>query len=330
MRLKWLFSVTLILVLAGAVVFVTADESGAEGTDIGYHLGRGGPMAGVVPPPGFYVRNDLYHYSGESKLLLTRPDVGSQDISVTSLINVFGVSWVPDIKVLGGRLGLGGGFAYGRKSFWADVTIKSTLFGVEVETLPQRVDGESTGLSDVGLAAVLGWHAGKSHFLTYTSVVAPLGEYDDDPEVYVNMGNNRWSCDVGTGYTYLNLDNGFEASGLIGFVFNGENEDTEYQPGIEFHAEAALVEHFSNRLSLGVAGYYYQQVTGNSGPDTEDLTLKIDEDILGRVAGAGPLVGYYFTFGERLFSINIRWYHEFSAQYRLEGDSIFGTIALSL
>ena len=39
--------------------------------------------------------------------------------------------------------------------------------------------------------------------------------------------------------------------------------DTDYTTGTEFHIEWALVHHLSKTLAVGIAGYHYQQVTGD-------------------------------------------------------------------
>jgi hypothetical protein len=40
----------------------------------------------------------------------------------------------------------------------------------------------------------------------------------------------------------------------------------------------------------------------------------------------GPSVGYNFKIGETPVSTRLRWYHEFDAKNRLEGDAAFFTV----
>ena len=51
--------------------------------------------------------------------------------------------------------------------------------------------------------------------------------------------------------TWLDAKMGLELSSAVGFTFNGENPDTDYTTGTEFHVEWALVQHFSKTFSLG-------------------------------------------------------------------------------
>nr|WP_234793168.1 transporter [Ensifer adhaerens] len=85
----------------------------------------------------------------------------------------------------------------------------------------------------------------------------------------------------------------FDLSGAAGFTFNGENPATDYRTGTEFHAEWAVTRHFGQEFSTGVAGYFYQQVTGDSGPGASLGDFK------GRIAAIGGTMGYNFKMAER-------------------------------
>ena len=65
--------------------------------------------------------------------------------------------------------------------------------------------------------------------------------------------------------TYLDAKRGHEVSVTAGFTFNGENPDTDYRTGTEFHVEWALMQHVSKTFAFGIAGFHYQQITGDSG-----------------------------------------------------------------
>ena len=51
-----------------------------------------------------------------------------------------------------------------------------------------------------------------------------------------------------------------------GFTFNGENPATDYKTGTEFHVDWALMQHVLKTFAFGIAGYRYQQITGDSEP----------------------------------------------------------------
>ena len=131
-----------------------------------------------------------------------------------------------------------------------------------------------------------------------------------------NIGFNRWAADLTAAVTYLDMKTGFELSAAAGFTFNGENQETNYKTGTEFHIEGAVMQHFSKSFAIGLQGYFYQQVTGDSGPGTRFLG-----DFEGRVLALGPGVDFAFALGSIPVSGNLRYFHEFDAENRLEGDA---------
>jgi hypothetical protein len=54
-------------------------------------------------------------------------------------------------------------------------------------------------------------------------------------------------------------------------------------------------------------------------------------DFKGRVFGIGPEIAYQFTQSkEHPVTLDLRWYHEFDAKNRVEGDGVFLTISVPL
>ena len=103
-----------------------------------------------------------------------------------------------------------------------------------------------------------------------------------------------------------------------------ENNSTNYRTGTESHFELAVQQWFSKRLSVGLVGYHYQQLTGDSGSGA------VLGDFKGRVSALGPVVGFSFDLGERTVFANARWYRQFNTKNRLEGDSGFLTFNIPL
>ncbi len=72
------------LFLALAALFLLGQTNQMQATEGGagvYLNGFTGFMAGVVPPPGTYVTNYVYHYSGDAGADLEIPIVGSVEIA---------------------------------------------------------------------------------------------------------------------------------------------------------------------------------------------------------------------------------------------------------
>ena len=87
-----------------------------------------------------------------------------------------------------------------------------------------------TGPADLYPQATLRWNNGVHNFIAYTMAGIPVGAYEADR--LANVGTNHWAVDAGGGYTYLNQKTGLEFSAVLGFTYNFENPDTDYQNGI--------------------------------------------------------------------------------------------------
>jgi hypothetical protein len=84
------------------------------------------------------------------------------------------------------------------------------------------------------------------------------------------------------------------------------------------------VSHFvSKQMHLGLVGYYYQQITGDSGSGA------IFGDFKSRVAGVGPQVGVIFPVADMQGYLNLKVYKDFAAEHRPEGWNAWLTFAVS-
>ncbi len=117
--------------------------------------------------------------------------------------------------------------------------------------------------------------------------------------------------------TYFDAKRGHELSMTAGFTFNGENPATDYKTGTEFHVEWALMQHVSKTFAFGIAGYHYQQITGDSGAGARIGSFE------GRVTGLGPDITYTFMCGKIPISTELKYFREFDVENRLTGDNGF-------
>ncbi|MEK1869426.1 MAG: transporter [Ensifer adhaerens] len=282
-----------------------------------YLLGARGPMAGLLAPPGTYFQNDTYFYVGELKgnkqLPLGGEIVGEVD---ATLIGIFGTGlWVMPEEVLGGNLGFTAIVPFGGPDI--DATLSAPRAGRSAS-----VSDSVFTIGDPVLGAVLGWHEGDFHWTANASVNVPIGDYQKGQ--LANLSFNRWAGDFTLAGTWFNPETGFDISGAAGFTFNGENPATDYRTGTEFHAEWAVTKHFGQEFSAGVAGYFYQQVTGDSGAGARLGPFK------GRIAAIGGTMGYNFKMAETPVSLTLKVFQEFGAKNRPEGTAGFVTIAFPI
>jgi hypothetical protein len=299
--------------LAGlALQFVARpDEAQAAEGGLGFYLlGSKTSLAGFVPPPGTYVADFNYFYTGSTPINFNIGGVNvNGGVDADAYIKLFTGLWTAPEKVLGGNVAFGVTVPIGWKNVSAGATVDA--FGHALQ-LNFQDDGAHVG--DPVLGASLGWHEGSLHWSLNTLLNIPVGYWKQGD--VTNIGFNRWAGDVLGAVTYLDMKTGLELSGAAGFTFNGSNQDTDYKTGTEFHFEGAAMQHFSKTLSAGIQGYFYQQVTGDSGPSTKFLG-----DFKGRVVALGPAADFSFVLGTVPVSGSVKYFHEFDVENRLQGDA---------
>lgn len=303
-------------------------EARAAENAVGFYLlGAKTAMSGYVPPPGTYVTDLNYYYAGDAggqaavgialrrtgAILDIQADV---QVDANAYVNAPIALWIAPEKVLGGNVGLGVMVPVGRKKvdIGIDAFIDLTLpNGTQIDASRHfDIEDSSTKFGDPLLNALIGWHEGNWHWTVGALVNIPIGEWENDS--ITNLSFNHWGVDTTAAVTWLDPARGHEISVAAGFTFNWENPATDYQTGTEFHVEWALIQHLSKTFSIGLAGYHYQQVTGDSGAGA---TLG---DFEGRVTALGPVMTYTFLCGQIPISTQLEWMHEFEAVNRAEGD----------
>jgi hypothetical protein len=235
-------------------------------------------------------------------------------------IGVLSPSYVFATPVLGGQLAVNVLAIYGRQQADINANIAGSLGPIGFAT-SRNVSDSLTAFGDVFVQPTLRWNQGVNNYMVYAMTNLPVGSYD--PSRLVNLGLGHWSIDAGGGYTYFNPKTGWELSGVAGLTYNFKNPDLQYQNGIDAHLDWGLSHFVSKHMHLGLVGYYYQQLTGDSGPGA---TLG---DFKSRVAAVGPQVGFIFPVGGMQGYLNLKVYKEFAAEHRPEGWNAWITFAIS-
>lgn len=76
---------------------------------------------------------------------------------------------------------------------------------------------------------------------------------------------HRPGIDTGWAFTWEHKPSKLQFNGTAGVTFNFENTATDYKTGDEFHFEWAIGREIATGLVLGIVGYDYQQITGDTG-----------------------------------------------------------------
>jgi hypothetical protein len=187
--------------------------------------------------------------------------------------------------------------------------------------LTASVEEDRTAIGDPGIIPIsLFWNIGNFHINASETITAPIGSYDKERNV--NAGLNYWSFDTVLAATYLNPERGHEISVSLGHIYNTENDDTEYRTGQEFHVDYMLNQFFSETFALGLQGFYYKQITGDSGNGT------LLGDFKGEAAGIGPALMWATKIKDLGLVVSAKWLYEFHAENRLEGNHVFLSFTL--
>lgn len=328
--------------IASALVAGGSAFAAEEGKSV-YLLGVTASMAGMTPPPGFYASSFTYLYSGsaggDAALSWTLSQGGTTlppfptlriDAAVKAKANValdvVSAMWVAPEKVLGGHVGFGVLAPFGYQGVDVDIKALSTLTFPDGSTLQRggraRVSDSTFAMGDPLLTAFIGWNSGNFHWKLTGLVNIPVGSYAQRD--LVNIGFNRWAADLTGSLTWFDPASGWEVSVAPGVTFNGENPDTNYKTGTELHVEAAVMKRITGELSVGLAGYHYRQITGDSGAGAVLGPFK------GEVSAIGPNLTYNFQLGTRHIFTSVRWLHEFKATNRMAGDAGFITVTVPI
>ncbi len=323
--------------LALSLLMITVATSDAAEDAKGIYLpGFVASMSGAMPPPGTYFTSYKYYYSGDAsgaaansvdlnKLgnITLETDV-KLDAKIFAEIPV--LLWVTPRKILGGNFALGGYVPIGWQDVSVDLDVLAALTTRNGRTFTKggsfSLGEESTEIGDPALMTMLGWHRDNWHWNITGLLSIPVGQYDKND--IVNMGVNRWAYDTTAAATWMDPQRGHEVSVAAGFTFNGENSDTNYRTGTEFHTEFAVMRHVSPAFAFGLAGYHYQQVTGDSGAGATLGSFK------GRVTALGPNVVYNFKLGATPVATQLRWLHEFNEKNRTVGDAVVFSATIPL
>jgi hypothetical protein len=135
---------------------------------------------------------------------------------------------------------------------------------------------------------------------------------------------HRWGIDTGWAFTWTDKPTKLQVSGTAGFTFNFENTATNYQSGNEFHWEWAVGIECMPGLVLGVVGYDYRQLNGDSGPGDRIGPFRGSLDAI----GAG--LSYSTVIDKRPVTFNLRYYHDYDFDNHFHGDTSIASATVRL
>jgi len=309
------------LLAFAAICAAIAGPAGAAESGAGvYPLGLRASLSGILPEPGLYLQNDVYHYGGNTEASRSFPIGGRivADARNDMWIDLMTLMWSTPLAVAGGNFAVSATVPIGGPSIDAGVAYTSA----SSSTYERDIHRSTTTVGDPFVVASVGWHAGNLHWMTGVGVNIPVGDYHEHH--IANLAFHYWAADPYASVTWLDPKTGREFSASVGVTFNGTNPVTQYKNGDELHLDFAAVQHLPHGWSVGMVGYHYNQLTGDSG--TGAVLGKFE----GRVTALGGLVGYKFKIDQRDILASLKVYREFDVANRLEGTAAYFTLSLPL
>jgi hypothetical protein len=269
---------------------------------------------GVPAKPAFIARYNLLYYHGSVSANVPIPIGGQTTLGAeaTSWAHGLTLAWRPPID------------QGDRWSYALSATVPFVWMDVSANVTSGPLTGNrSSSLNSIGdivlMPLMLNYNINSNLNANFrVGIYAPTGDYEVGR--LANTGKNFWTFEPTLGLMYFGLNNGREASIFVGADFNTENPDTHYRSGTQFHVDGTLAQHFpllGGLAGVGVNGFWYDQITGDSGSGATFGDFK------SRTTGLGPVLSYVFKVGKTDMIAELKWLHEVDTTKRLEGDIVW-------
>ncbi len=312
-----------VLVSAAAAVSVAAAPLTAHADEKGISFwlpGLFGSFASVPVDPG-WSGTVIYYHTSVGAAAGANFQQGSKIVAGVSGqgdLALYGVTYTFAQPVAGGQFAMSMYNVAGRNGVDAAATL-SGPFGNQISG--SRSDS-ITAFGDLIPQATLKWNSGVNNFMIYGTGDIPVGAYD--PNRLANIGIGHGAIDGGAGYSYLNPATGWEFSATGGLTYNFENISTQYQNGVDGHLDWGLSRFLTKQFDIGAVGYFYQQLTGDSG--SGDRLGPFESNVV----AVGGQANYLFPIGDKVKGVaSVKIYKELYSNNRPDGWNAWLTLNLS-
>jgi hypothetical protein len=315
--------------VASTTTAALADEDGTSFWIPGFF----GSLAAVPQQPGWSLTSILYNtnVSASGNAAVAReitigrfnPKINisvDAHVHADATLGLFAPTYVFATPFLGGQASASLLFGYGNNdtSLNASATASTDKFSI---TRSVALSQDTQGFADLIPMFADRWNAGVNNYMVYITGDIPVGLYSTSN--LANIGLGHGAIDGGVGYTYFDEKTGHEFSAVLGFTGNFENFATQYTSGIDSHLDWGASQFLTKQLQVGLVGYFYEQLTGDSGCAPVLCPFK------SRVIGVGPQIGYIFPVAGMQGYLNLKGYGEFDNDNRPDGWNVWLTFVLS-
>jgi hypothetical protein len=313
----------ILVILVILVPFLSRAEEGGSGH---YAPGAAASFIDALPgKPGLAFANYFNYYDGSAGVSQPLPIGGfiAASLVATAYSKSIVALYKTSLRFLGSYYTVGAAIPY----VWMKVKGEAQVAVPGVGVITRAKRDTDNGIGDILLYPfMLGW-TGLNGDLKYdvrVGVYAPTGDYDKGK--LANVGKNYWTFEPALSITYMSSKMGLEISAFAGIDFNTKNTETEYRSGTQFHSDVTAAQHlplFGGIIGIGANGFWYQQVSGDSGAGA------ILGDFKGRTLGVGPVLSYITKVCGKDLAAEIKWLPEMDVGKRLKGDYIWFKLAMA-
>lgn len=278
-----------------AVMAVVGTAQATEGGGSIYPHGTENYMVGALPPPGVYGLLYANDYTADRTNDANGNAIPVPGFKVHATALAPRIVWVPGAKVMGGDLA---------------VHMIAPLVNLKVSAAGQSQS--QSGLGDMTVGVGVGFHhSPQLHSSAGLDLILPTGGYTLGN--LANIGRNYSAIEPVYAVSYID-PYGFNGDLRVGYLINQKNKDTDYKSGQEFHFDYAAGWGLGNGWTLGLGGYYRQQVTQDQKAGVELANSKSSGLAL------GPSVKY--DSGKGWF-VTAKWQVERNVKNSTQGQAIW-------
>jgi len=315
-RQMWAGNVSMLVALLISATLAMAEEGGS-----GHYLP--GTFATLIDNgptrPGWVGLASYTYYSGEAQRSREFPIAGTRTRSLNAETHagVASVMYTIKPRVLGAHYSVAAAVPV------VSLTVEGALTGPIIS--PQRKDSV-TSLGDVSvIPAYLAWTNGNFQFNGLLNIITPTGDYEVGR--LANTGLNYWTFNPVIGVSYFHPERGFGGTVFSGVTLNTENSATDYHSGSVVHVDGSLYQFLPffglGNIGIGANGFYYQQISGDSGAGA------VLGGFEGRTVGVGPILSWLYENAHgTTFLAEAKWLPELDTKRRLKGDLVWFKFAI--
>ncbi|MDR3762532.1 MAG: transporter [Acidobacteriota bacterium] len=308
MKKTKIYAIQFLAVVAGILLFSSAafaTESGASIWPVGAEsvaMASGTPRTGqtrVYEYTCFYEANELDDAHGKKMPI--------PDFKLRVFANALKLSHNWGVKFLGGEIGS-----------WVAVPYVYQ----QLHTPGGKYTNNAIGNVNFVPVSVF-YHKGDLHWYYEVQFEAAGTGYVKGAEV--NIGQHNIALTPAFGITYAPHHGEQELGSRFDYVINDADHATHYHGGNEFVWQFdARQEIPKTKMSLGLVGYYYKQITNDTQNGAAVVTTNADGSqtvgYKGRVLDLGPQVT--FPFGKK-GGIAVKWTHDLLVENKTRGNSFW-------